>query len=98
MNGTRSAARMPSTAEARAHARVLDGAAQDHVAEAHEPEEEREREARVPRPPGAPHGLAPQRPGHEHDGREDEPHLGRALRDAVELLVLEPEVERAGDG
>src|SRR5256885_2115870 len=72
--------------EARTRRAVVDGAAEQLVAEDQEPDEERRREARVPRPPRTPDRLPPERPGQQHHGREGETHLSGALSHPVELL------------
>src|SRR6185437_5855577 len=81
--------------KSRTHLEIVDRATQNDVARVDEPEKQRQCQARVPCPVRPPYRLRPERPGHEYDGREDEPDFSRARGNAIELGVLEPQVEHA---
>src|SRR5690606_12057014 len=55
---------------------VGDGPAEDQVADVHEPGDEGEGEARLPRPPVAPDGLGPDGAADQGGGGEQDTHLG----------------------
>src|SRR6267378_2389000 len=69
--------------------------AQQQIPDVHEEEEQREREACVPRPPRPPDRLPPDRAGRQHDAAEHEAGLGGRLSEAIETGVLEEQVKDA---
>jgi len=72
---------------------VIDRAAENEIADEYAPEEQRQREARIPRPPRAPDRLAPHRTGDEYDRHEHDANFRGGSGNAIETLVTKPEVE-----
>src|SRR5712692_8907942 len=62
---------------------LLERAAEQEIADVHHEQDRHAREARVPRPPGAPRRLAPDRARRDREAREEDAELGRGVRDAV---------------
>src|SRR5574341_221985 len=77
--------------------RLGNRAAQQQVPEEEKEHEEREGEPGVPGPPGPPDRLGPDRTGGEHHARKRRADLGRGFAEPVEPLVLEEQVQDAGD-
>src|SRR5260221_1494964 len=72
---------------------VRHGPAQQQVPDVHKEEEQREREARIPRPPRAPDRLAPDRARRQNDAAEDDADFRGCLGEAIEAWVLQEEEE-----
>ena len=81
--------------EARRALAALGEAAQQQVGEVDEPEQQREREARIPAPPVAPRALRPDRTRHHHQRAEHHAHLGARDREVIVDRAVLPEIERA---
>ena len=59
--------------------RVFDRGPKRHVAEVEQEQDEERGQARIPRPVGAPHRFAPDRPGEKRDDRHHDAHEGGGL-------------------
>src|SRR6266581_5565203 len=70
-------------AKKRTLVRLFKHRAQEQIGNVEQPENESERQARVPGPPDTPYGVRPDRPGDKYHGDEGKPHFRRRHSEPV---------------